>query len=72
MKKNARNAAFAKRVCPMQVTEMYDEKGEALPFNLYSMFPMCGNVPYADTLKVEFAGKTVFKSRNWLEPSYIE
>jgi hypothetical protein len=28
--------------------------------------------PYEGCLKMKLAGKTVFKSRNWLEPSKIE
>jgi hypothetical protein len=28
--------------------------------------------PESECLKVKFAGKTVFKSRNWLEPAQIE
>jgi polyferredoxin len=64
---------ICKRVCPVQVTEMYDEKGGSIaPSTCIQCFRCVEMCPYADTLKVEFAGKTVFKSRNWLEPSDIE
>jgi ferredoxin len=58
-----------KRVCPTQVTEVYDEKGGDVTVSgcmlCFRCVEMC---PYEDTLKVKVAGKTVFKSRNWLEP----
>jgi polyferredoxin len=64
---------ICKRVCPMQVTEIYEEKGGNLaPSTCIQCFRCVEMCPYADTLKVKFAGKTVFKSRNWLEPSKIE
>ncbi len=59
-----------KRVCPTQVTEVYDNKGGDVTVSgcmlCFRCVEMC---PYRDTLKVKIAGKTVFKSRNWLEPS---
>jgi ferredoxin-type protein NapH len=61
---------ICKRVCPTQVTEVYEEKGGDVTVSgcmlCFRCVEMC---PYEDTLKVKFAGKTVFKSRNWLEPS---
>lgn len=61
---------ICKRVCPTQVTEVYDKKGGDVTVSgcmlCFRCVEMC---PYEDTLKVKFAGKTVFKSRNWLEPS---
>jgi ferredoxin-type protein NapH len=57
-----------KRVCPTQVTEVYEEKGGDVTVSgcmlCFRCVEMC---PYKDTLKVKVAGKTVFKSRNWLE-----
>ncbi len=57
-----------KRVCPTQVTAMYDQKGGDVTVSgcilCYRCVEMC---PEKDTLKIEFAGKPVFKSRNWLE-----
>lgn len=64
---------ICKRVCPMQVTEMYEEKsGNIAPSTCIQCFRCVEMCPYEDTLKVKFAGKTVFKSRNWLEPAKIE
>lgn len=64
---------ICKRVCPTQVTEVYEEKGGDVTTSgcmlCFRCVEMC---PYEDTLKVKFAGKTVFKARNWLEPSKIE
>jgi len=61
---------ICKRVCPTQVTEVYEEKGGDVTTSgcilCFRCVEMC---PYEDTLKVKVAGKTVFKSRNWLEPS---
>jgi ferredoxin-type protein NapH len=59
-----------KRVCPTQVTEVYDEKGGDVTVSgcmlCFRCVEMC---PYDGTLKVKIAGKTIFKSRDWLEPS---
>jgi polyferredoxin len=64
---------ICKRVCPTQVTEVYEEKGGDVTTSgcmlCFRCVEMC---PYEDTLKVKFAGKTVFKSRNWLEQSESE
>jgi polyferredoxin len=61
---------ICKRVCPTQVTEVYEEKGGDVTVSgcmlCFRCVEMC---PYEDTLKVKFAGKTVFKSRDWLVPS---
>ncbi len=59
-----------KRVCPTQVTEVYDKSGGDVTVSgcmlCFRCVEMC---PYESTLKVKIARKTVFKSRNWLEPS---
>ncbi len=59
-----------KRVCPVQVTEVYEEKGgdirTSMCMNCFRCVEMC---PYEGCLKVNMVGKTLFKSRNWLEPS---
>ena len=58
-----------KRVCPTQVTEIYEKKGGDVTVSgcmlCFRCVEMC---PYKDALKVKFAGKTVMSSRNWLEP----
>jgi ferredoxin len=58
-----------KRVCPTQVTEVFDKKGGDVTVSgcmlCFRCVEMC---PYQNTLKVKVAGKTVMSSRNWLEP----
>lgn len=64
---------ICKRVCPVQVTEVYNQKGgdihTSMCLNCMRCVEMC---PYEGCLKVNFAGKTAFKSRNWLEPAKTE
>jgi ferredoxin-type protein NapH len=64
---------ICKRVCPVQVTEVYDKKGgnikTSMCLNCFRCVEMC---PYEGCLKVNLASKTMFKSRNWLEPSINE
>lgn len=60
---------ICKRVCPLQVTEVYDQKGGKINTSLCMLCFRCVEMcPYEDCLKVKFAGKTAFKSRNWLAP----
>ena len=59
-----------KRVCPVQVNTVYDEKGgNVTSSKCLSCFRCVEMCPYEDCLKIIFAGKTVYKSKNWLEPS---
>jgi NosR/NirI family nitrous oxide reductase transcriptional regulator len=59
---------ICKRVCPVQVTEVYEEKGGNVTSSkcveCFRCVEMC---PYEGCLKVEFAGKTLYKSKNWLK-----
>jgi ferredoxin-type protein NapH len=59
-----------KRVCPVEVTEVYEQKGgdvkTSVCMHCFRCVEMC---PYEGCLKVNLANKTVFKSRNWLEPA---
>jgi polyferredoxin len=58
-----------KRVCPLQVTEVYEQKGGKINTSMCMLCIRCAEMcPYADTVKVKFGNKTLFKSRNWLEP----
>jgi ferredoxin-type protein NapH len=58
-----------KRVCPTQVTEIYDKKGGDVTVSGCMLCVRCVEMcPYEGALKVKFAGKTVMSSRNWLEP----
>jgi polyferredoxin len=60
---------ICKRVCPLQVTEVYEQKGGAITTSMCMLCFRCVEMcPYEDTLKVKFGGKTVFKSRDWLKP----
>ena len=62
-----------KRVCPVQVNEVYEQKGGKIGTSQCMLCVRCVEMcPYQDTLKVKLANKTVFKSRNWLEPSNSE
>jgi polyferredoxin len=61
---------ICKRVCPAQVTEVYEEKGGNVTPSMCMLCFRCVEMcPYEDTLKVKIAGKTAFRSRNWLEPA---
>ncbi|MFB3890177.1 MAG: 4Fe-4S binding protein [Candidatus Bathyarchaeia archaeon] len=62
-----------KRVCPVQVTEVYDEKGGDITTQMCMLCTRCVEMcPYEGCLRVQAAGRTIFKSRNWLEPSKSE
>lgn len=64
---------ICKRVCPVQVTEVYEQKGGKITTSMCMLCLRCVEMcPYEGCLKVNMANKTVFKSRNWLEPSEIE
>jgi len=64
---------ICKRVCPVQVTEVYEQKGGKIQTSMCMLCTRCVEMcPYEDCLKVNMGGKTLFKSRNWLEPSTIE
>jgi ferredoxin-type protein NapH len=58
-----------KRVCPTQVTEIYDKKGGDVTASNCLLCLRCVEMcPYEEALNFKIAGKTVVKSRNWLEP----
>jgi len=64
---------ICKRVCPVQVTDVYEQKGGKIDTSMCMLCLRCVEMcPYKECLKVKFGGKTVFKSRNWLEPSKSE
>lgn len=57
-----------KRVCPTQATDMYEKKGGDVTESRCILCARCVEIcPYEDALKLTFAGKTLAKSRNWLE-----
>ena len=56
-----------------EVTEVYEEKvGDVTVSGCMLCFKCVELCPYEDCLKVKMGEKTVFKSRNWLEPSESE
>ncbi|MCW4000919.1 MAG: 4Fe-4S binding protein [Candidatus Bathyarchaeota archaeon] len=61
---------ICKRVCPTQVVDVYEKKGGDVANSqcIYCLrcVEMC---PHADCLQLKLAGKTVAKSRNWLNKS---
>ncbi|MCW4029233.1 MAG: 4Fe-4S binding protein [Candidatus Bathyarchaeota archaeon] len=60
-----------KRVCPTQATAMFEQKGGDVTESRCMLCARCVEVcPYPDALKMSFAGKTLAKSRNWLEEGY--
>jgi len=62
-----------KRVCQSQVTEVYDQKEGKIETSMCMLCLRCTEMcPYEDALKVKLGSKTVFRSRNWLEPSTSE
>jgi ferredoxin-type protein NapH len=57
-----------KRVCPTQATQMYENKGGDVTESNCILCVRCVEMcPYEGALKLNFAGKTIMKSRNWLE-----
>jgi len=64
---------ICKRVCPVQVTEIYEEKGGKIMTSMCMLCLRCIEMcPYEDCLRLNLGGKTVFKSRNWLEPAELD
>jgi polyferredoxin len=62
-----------KRVCQSQVNDVYEQKGGKIETSMCMLCLRCVEMcPYEDTLKVKLGNRTVFKSRNWLEPSTSE
>jgi polyferredoxin len=63
-----------KRVCPVQVNDVYEQKGGKIGTSQCMLCTRCVEMcPYEDALKVKLGSKkTVFKSRNWLEPSHSD
>ncbi len=59
-----------KRVCPVQVKEVYEQKGGKIGTSQCMLCARCVEMcPYEDALKIKLGNKAVFRSRNWLEPS---
>ncbi|MCL2643253.1 MAG: 4Fe-4S binding protein [Candidatus Bathyarchaeota archaeon] len=59
-----------KRVCPVQVNEVYEQNGGKIGTSQCMLCTRCVEMcPYKDALKVKMGNKAVFNARNWLEPS---
>ena len=57
-----------RRVCPTQATDMYEKKGGNVTESRCILCARCiEDCPYEGALELNFAGKTMMKSRNWLE-----
>jgi ferredoxin-type protein NapH len=57
-----------KRVCPVGVEDVYEQKGGKIQTSQCMVCSRCVEMcPYEGTLKVKLGKKTLFKSRNWLE-----
>ncbi len=58
---------ICKRVCPPQVTEVYDAKGGDVTVSSCILCFRCVEMcPYEGCLQVELAGNPIYKSKNWL------
>jgi polyferredoxin len=54
---------ICKRVCPLQVSEVYEQKSGKITTSMCMLCFRCVEMcPYRDCLKIKVAGKTVFKS----------
>lgn len=59
---------ICKRVCPTQVTEVYEKTGGDVTNSQCIMCMRCIEMcPNKDALKLRIAGKPTLKSRNWLK-----
>jgi ferredoxin len=57
-----------KRVCPTEATQVFDKKGGDVTESRCMLCARCVEIcPYENALELKFAGKTVMRSRNWLE-----
>jgi ferredoxin-type protein NapH len=64
---------ICKRVCPTQVTKVYDEKwGDVTAADCIMCFRCVEMCPYEGCLNIKVAGKSIYKSRNWLEKPKLE
>ena len=65
--KKCTKCGICKRVCPLQVTDVYDQKGGNIKTSMCMLCLRCVEMcPYEDCLKLKAGKKTLFKSRNWL------
>jgi formate hydrogenlyase subunit 6/NADH:ubiquinone oxidoreductase subunit I len=54
-----------RRVCPMQVNELYEQKDGKINNSMCILCTRCvESCPYPDAIRLKLAKKTLFKSRN--------
>ncbi len=64
---------ICKRVCTLQVPDVYEQKGGKMDSSMCMLCLRCVEMcPYEGCLKVKAAGKTLITSRNWLIPGETE
>ncbi len=69
-KEKCNSCGICKRVCPTQVKKVYDAKeGDVMTSQCIGCLRCVEMCPQDDCLKFKFAGKTILKSRNWLNES---
>ena len=62
-----------KRVCPVQVNEVYEQKAGKIATSQCMLCARCVEMcPYEDALKINVGNKTVFRSRDWLQLPKVE
>jgi polyferredoxin len=67
-KEKCTKCGVCKRVCPTQATDMYEKKGGDVTESRCMLCARCVEMcPYEDALRIDFAGKTIMRSRNWLK-----
>ena len=71
--KKCTKCGICKRVCPLQVTEVYERKSGKITTSMCMLCMRCVEMcPNEECLEVKVGRKTIFKSQNWLEPSPSE
>ncbi len=59
---------ICQRVCPVQVTEVYDGKDGDIQTSMCTLCLRCLEMcPEQNCLRLKMGGKTVYRSRNWLD-----
>jgi formate hydrogenlyase subunit 6/NADH:ubiquinone oxidoreductase subunit I len=54
-----------RRICPMQVNELYEQKDGKINSTMCILCTRCvESCPYPDAIRLKLAKKTLFKSRN--------
>lgn len=67
-KEKCTKCGICKRVCPPQIREVYElDEGDVTTSACILCLRCVEMCPYEGCLKVTFAGKSIFESRNWLE-----